>query len=469
MTRCLAFLAALGLLASPAVAVDPPQDPYANSSGSWDQDYPDQYWLDRIGLGAGPDSAWRELTPDAAEVTVAVIDTGLDWHHLDFDWSNVWRNADEIEGNGIDDDGNGYVDDIIGWNFLDQSPRPWDHDGHGTFTAGIIAGAWNNGEGIAGINPRARVMVLRALNSFGNSRASYLAEAIIYATDNGARIINMSVGGPDLTRIETEAVRYAASKGVLIVVAAGNEGQSVEGFGIAGMEEVITVGASGLADLRANFSNYGPSIDLLAPGVDVLSLRARRTDTLFGVPGAEYEMGSAYVGDDKRYFRASGTSFSAPMVAGVASLLLSKDPSLTGAQLRRLLLNSARDVGAPGVDQFSGHGILDAAAAMRADPDAFINAAIDEVQVRRTPQGLAVAVLGTIGASAFESARIEIGAGEEPQSWTEVLDGLNEVNSGELGLIPAANFQGSAVWIIRLIVQDSNGTTREARFRLQVG
>ncbi len=309
-------------------------------------------------------------------------------------------------------------------------------------------------------------MVLRALNSFGNTRASQLAQALVYAADNGARIINMSVGGPGLTEVEKKAVRYATSMGALIVIASGNEGIRVEDFGIAGMDEVITVGAAGLDGLRAPFSNYGKPIDLLAPGVDILSLRARRTDTLRDIPGATYEAGGAYVGADKRYYRSSGTSFSAPMVAGVASLLLSRDPSLTAAQLRRILLNSARDVGGPGVDQFSGYGMLDAAAAMKADPDDMVEAAVDGVRVVRIDSGPAVAVDGLVAANALKEAYLEIGAGENPASWKRVLDGLKAGPKGELGVIPANEFSGSPLWIMRLVVVSQAGQQREARFRL---
>ena len=456
-------------LASPAVAQQLPSDPFAVSSGSWGQNYPDQYWLDRIGLGSGSTSAWRSMPAEPHTVVVAVIDTGIDWNHLDFAWSNLWTNTREIADNGVDDDGNGYIDDIIGWNFFENSNKPWDHDGHGTFTAGIIAASWNNGEGIAGINPHARIMVLRALNSFGNTRASYLARAITYAADNGAQIINLSVGGPTLTQVEADAVRYATSKGVLIVIASGNSGIVVDDFGIAGMDEVITVGAAGLDDLRAPFSNYGQAVDLIAPGVDILSLRARRTDTLRDIPGAEYEAGAAYVGTDNRYYRASGTSFSAPMVAGVASLLLSRDPTLTAPQLRRILLNSARDVGAPGIDQFSGYGLLDAAAAMAADPDSFVTATISGVEVVQSDSGPAVAVNGTVSADTLASAYIEIGSGEAPERWTRVIDSVAANQGGQIGTIAAERFRGASVWIIRLVVIGANGQRREARFRLSLG
>ncbi|MFU7529463.1 S8 family peptidase [Qipengyuania sp. ASV99] len=446
-----------------------PADPFMASNGTWQQDYPDSWWADRVGLGSGPQSAWRQLPANPAPVIVAVIDSGLDWNHLDVDWNALWTNPGEIADNGVDDDGNGYVDDMIGWNFLDNSNQPWDHDGHGTFVTGQISAGWNNGVGVAGVNPHARIMVLRALNTFGNTRASYLARAIVYAADNGARIINMSVGGPGLTEVEREALRYATEKGVLIVVAAGNDGQPVEGFGLASSEQVITVGAAGLDDLRAPFSNYGSAIDLLAPGVDILSLRARRTDTLRDIPGANYTPGAAYVGEDRRYYRASGTSFAAPIVTGIASLLLSARPELTPAQLRNILISTARDVGIPGVDQFSGYGMVNAAAALQAEPDSFVTAAISGVEVVQTAEGTGVAVNGSVAADRLSAAYVEIGAGEDPQQWTRVIDPVAANPGGRLGIVPAERFRGSAVWIIRLVVIGANGQQREARFRLSLG
>ena len=117
--------------------------------------------------------AWRLLGNQGAPV-VAMIDTGLDWNHKDINWQNIWRNPGETSDNDIDDDNNGYVDDIIGWDFFGRH-NPFDHDGHGAFVSGVIAADKDNRAGIAGINPNAKIMVLKSLNSFGHTRASYLA------------------------------------------------------------------------------------------------------------------------------------------------------------------------------------------------------------------------------------------------------------------------------------------------------
>ncbi len=444
-------------------------DPLYQSKGAWQQRHDNQWAIKRVGLTAGRESAWNNLGKQPKPVVVAVIDSGLDWNHLDIDWKNLWRNAKEIPDNGVDDDQNGYVDDIIGWDFYGRHNKPWDHDGHGTVVAGIIAAAHNNKVGIAGINPHARIMVLKALNSFGHSRASYLAKAIVYAVDNGARIINMSVGGKNITTAEKEAVKYAISKGVLVVVASGNKGIDVKDYGIAGLESVLTVGATDLKDKRAVFSNWGAQIDIAAPGIDVLSLRARRTDTMRDIPGVKYVNGANYVGKDKRYYRASGTSFAAPIVTGVASLVLSKHPELSGAEVAQILKQTADDVDIPGIDQYSGYGIVNAGKALEAKAGFFVTAHIAGVQVAKGKKGPVVQVLGTANADQFKKATISIGAGENPANWKTIDKVKKPVKDGLLGVIKANELRKSKIWIIRLTVEHKNGKTQEFRFRLSLG
>jgi len=445
-----------------------PNDPHYRGKGGWKQAHDDQWAIKRVGFTAAPDSAWSRVGPDTRPVTVAVIDSGLDWNHADFDWGNLWKNPGEIANNGIDDDRNGYVDDVIGWDFLGKNNKPWDHDGHGTLTASIIAATSNNGVGMAGINPRARIMVLKALNAFGRSRASFVAEAIRYAANNGARVVNLSVGGPGLTGIETDAIAYARSKGVLIVVAAGNDGVNVKEQGLASNDQVMTVGATGLRDEHLSFSNWGAQVDIAAPGQDVLGLRARRTDTVRGIPKVPYTAGEAYVGADKRYYRVSGTSFSAPIVAGVASLVLGNRPDLTVDQLEAVLINSAQDIQTPGRDNFSGAGLVDARAALDLDPAFRLDAAIAGVEVVQGQGGPVVRVMGTIAADRLASARLEIGAGRDAKQFRTVATDL-KAGSGALVDLGAANFAGAPVWSIRLVVRHANGTEREARFVLDVG
>jgi subtilisin family serine protease len=449
--------------------LDPPDNRYFVSQGSWGQKYADQWGLHRVGFDSSPQSAWRLVKRDAKPVVVALIDTGLDWNHRNVDLENIWRNPKEIADNGGDDDKNGYVDDVIGWDFFERDNRPWDYDGHGTFIAGLIAGSWKDKDGIAGINPFARLMILKAVNNFGHTRTSYVAQAIAYAADNGARVINLSVGDKGTTKVLQAAIDYAYSKGVVIVVAAGNEGVELKDYGIAGSDKVLTVATTGFEDQRAVFSNWG-NVSVAAPGLDILSMRARRTDTMLGMEGVKYTAGAAYVGEDKRYYRASGTSFSAPIVAGLASLMIANDPTLTNRQVMNIIKSTARDVGTPGVDQYTGYGIIDARAALKAPKDYFLLAGISRVEVVQKGGNQTVRVRGTADANAFKSARLEIGQGDAPTSWTPI--GVAQKGAGPdavLGDIPAAAFKGATKWEIRVVVTHADGSVREARFKLSLG
>jgi hypothetical protein len=256
----------------------------------------------------------------------------------------------------------------------------------------------------------------------------------------------------------------------VIVVAAGNEGSDAGGFSPAGLERVIAVASTDAADRRAAFSNWGAMIDVAAPGTDVLSLRARRTDLMHSIPGVEYESREAWVGDDQRYVRTSGTSFSAPIVAGVASAILSRRPDLTAEQVERMLLHTAQDIETPGFDQYTGYGLVDARAALAADPGFFVTARITGVKVVRVDGDPVVRVLGSTDADALERAWLAIGRGAEPNDWQRVSPDLTApVRQGVLHDVPAESFRGSPVWMLRLITEHENGTRREARFRLNLG
>jgi subtilisin family serine protease len=282
-------------------------------------------------------------------------------------------------------------------------------------------------------------------------------------------VINLSLGGKEVTKVEQAAIDYANSKGVVVVIAAGNEGVDVSNYGIAGSDKVLTVGSTGFDDQRAIFSNWG-KVSVAAPGLDVLSLRARRTDVLLGMQGVKYTAGAAYVGEDKRYYRASGTSFSAPLVSGLASLMIANDPSLTNQQVMNIIKSTARDVGTPGVDQYTGYGIIDARAALSAPKDYFLLAGIDKVEVVKKGGSQAVRVYGMADANALKSARLEIGQGETPTTWKSV--GAAQKGPGPdsvLGDIPATALKGATDWQVRVVVEHNNGSLREARFKLKLG
>jgi subtilisin family serine protease len=280
--------------------------------------------------------AWDITT--GTDTVIAVIDTGVALNHDDL-VGKFWVNPREIPDNHIDDDGNGYVDDVNGYNFYQNNNDVSDQNGHGTAIAGILAAQTNNGKGIAGINWNAKLMILKALNSLGGGEYNNVATAIRYAANNGARVINMSFG----TYIDSldleQAVDYAINKGVTIAAAAGNNSKNQLLYPAA-YPAVIGVGAIDGAGYRASFSNYGPNLDVMAPGVNI--------------PSANYIAHDAYTNN-------SGTSFATAHVTGLVSLMLARNPVLTPAQAEATVKATA----APrGTSTEYGSGIIDMLAAL---------------------------------------------------------------------------------------------------------
>ena len=458
---CLSRIIVLGCLAvGMSHASD---DPLFKSQGSWGQDYDDQWALKRVLDGA-------DLQPSGgAPVVIAIIDTGVDYQHPDLARDRIWRNSNERD-NGIDDDENGYVDDLIGWDFANDTNNPWDNSGHGTHVAGIIAATTNNGRGVAGMTNQVQVMPLKVLTVFGRGRADGVAAAIYYAVANGARVVNMSLGGAGQSPAQQRALQYAFDKGVLVVVASGNEGANTQGFGPAELDTVLTVGASGPDDKRLGFSNWGSSLDLVAPGQDVVSLRARFSDFALVADTADYVAGEWIVGADAGYYRASGTSFAAPFVSGAAAVLLARDPGLEAPDLMRILRQSARDTGTPGVDQFSGYGLVSLKAALELPPGFFLRAQIAGVEVVEVKGQPAIRVLGTAAADRFGEAWVELGEGDEPARWKKAGKALREaVQDDALVDIPGSAFGGASQWTLRLRVKHKDGREQEARYVVDLG
>lgn len=442
-----------------------PNDRYFTSRGSWGQAYADQWGLHRIGFTADGGDPARSPWPERGQpVIVAVIDTGVDRFHPELRGA-MWINRKEIPGNRRDDDGNGYVDDVYGWNFANNDNDTMDLAGHGTVVAGVIAAWTNNGIGIAGVNPWARIMPVKVSTWSGNTSNFEIADAIRYAADNGARVINISYGGRHRRWTEYQAIAYARQKGVIVVAAAGNQAYEAQSHSPGGLPSVITVAATGVDDKRLGFSNWGPGVDISAPGWDILSLRARGTDMLRFLRD-DYQPGSVFVGDDKRYYRLTGTSFAAPFVAGAASLIWSIQPNLTDVQVMRMLLHSARDIETPGWDQYTGYGLLDVSAALAADPRRYIQSRILGVSGKQVGKDVLLEVSGRAQSDRFRRAWIEAGRGEMPREWVRVAEVGKPVDRGPLALISPQRLQGSADWTLRLMVEREDGTRRESRFKL---
>lgn len=441
----------------------PPSDPLAQSKGSWGQSYYDQWWLRAIDW-LKPDGT-TVLPPTGTPVIVAVIDTGLDIGHPDLAGA-LWVNPQRKAGNTAPD-ADGIEGDLFGYNFVDKNGNILDRNGHGTVVAGIIAARSSKGFGIAGIDPWATIMPLKAMEIDGQGGSINVSRAVTYAADHGARIINLSVGGKRLSRLEQLAFDYAAKKGVLIVVASGNEGVDTANWSPAGLRHALTVAAVDPDLKRPTFSNWGANVALAAPGVDILSLRARQTDLLMFARN-DYKPGTAVVKGS--YYRVTGSSFAAPMVAGAAALLLSVRPELTAVQVTRILEQTARNLSGIGTDQFTGYGLIDVDAALKADPNRFVEAAISDVGVAQADGRTVVRVSGTASADQLKEAYIEIGVGDAPTSWKRVSRTISApVVGGVLDDLDPSVFAGSKDWTLRVVAVDQDGKQREARYKLSLG
>ncbi|MEM2440093.1 MAG: S8 family serine peptidase [Candidatus Bathyarchaeia archaeon] len=255
--------------------------------------------------------AWN-ITLGSSDIIVAVIDTGIYYYHEDLAANYV----------------------ALGYDWVNMDNDPLDDEGHGTHCAGIIASVINNNKGVAGL-AQVKIMAEKVLNSTGWGTDDWVANGIIHAADQGAKIISMSLGGYEYSSLLHEAVKYAYEKGVLLVAAAGNDNTSVKMYPAA-YEEVIAVAATDENDNRASFSNRGRWIELSAPGVNICST----------IPGG--------------YGYSSGTSMACPHIAGVAALVWSVYPSATNEWVRARLRSSADDLGISGFDVYFGYGRVNA-------------------------------------------------------------------------------------------------------------
>ena len=356
-----------------------PNDAYYSTTGAWSQTFRDLWGLQAINA----EPAWD--TTQGASIVVAVVDTGLDYNHEDI-VGNVWENdgetgldgsGNEKKSNGVDDDADGFIDNWRGWDFvtLDGTPGdndPMDNHGHGTHVSGTIAATGNNGLGIIGVAPQAKIMALKGLDANGNGSTEDLSAAILYAADHGASVINNSWGGSgDTPQTLIDVIAYAHNvKGSVVVAAAGNSNWDVgtqnKGFYPACIRDVIAVSAINSVNAKAWFSNYGSKIDVAAPGggdTDSTGLVIQPDRSILSLKSSA--AGSSMTGSGQlivatKYLRQAGTSMASPHVAGVAALIRAQHPEYSPEQVRQVLKNSADDIGAPGVDNQFGYGRLDA-------------------------------------------------------------------------------------------------------------
>ncbi len=405
-----------------------PNDHFWLSTGAAEAGLRDQWDMEIIQCA----EAW-DIQRGSSSVIVAVVDTGVYVQHVDLS-GNIWHNSGEIQNDAIDNDGNGFVDDYFGYDFVYNDSDPNDIDGHGTHCAGTIGAVGNNGIGMAGVNWACKIMSVKGLGDDGKGKWSSVSAAVVYAADNGARVISMSLGGSLHSQALTDAVQYAHDHNAVICAAAGNDHTNHIGKYPAAYNNVITVTASDQNDGFCYFSNTGVKIAVAAPGgyspgvdttcrsYNLLSCRAPNADSL-----GRYCTDKIVSGD---YYLLAGTSMACPHVAGVAALVIAQHPTWTNEQVRQAIQMRADDILDPGVDLKAGFGRLNALRAVTApEPMTALISSPKNGWRLWDP----VDVIGTAKGPNLLKWILEYGQGWVPSTWTQIATGTTPVENGVLG------------------------------------
>jgi len=395
----------------------------------------DQYYLNTIGYTplSDPNSAWNVMDVTQKNVLVAVVDSGLDLSHPDGP-QYIWTNPQ---------------DGSHGWNFVNENNTDFtDYRGHGTAVAGIIAAKWNNGIGMAGINPGAVIMPVKIADDKGETNSLAVYRGINFAVDHGARIINLSIGGPIISRLEQQAIERANAMGVLVVVAAGNTNDNLMSFGPSSSKYALAVGMTDFDGTRSVVSSWGPNLQILAPGEQIWSLCSK--DTKEVLPSVR----------KYGYYKQSGTSFSAPMVTATASLILAKNPQLTPEQVADIIRQTATPLGKTDWDDKTGFGLLNASAALRASVSDQLLVMITNMHYNRDNRGhlTSLDIYGTVR-GAYKEFSIEGGRGKTPMGYRTIAGPFHGQYNYQFitRLVIRDVLRGSDEWVLRLKVIDQDG------------
>jgi len=423
-----------------------------------DSAFASQYYLPQIHAP----QAWDLLT-NPEPVVVGFIDTGIDYTHPDLA-PNIWLNPEEdrppygildsADYNGVDDDENGYIDDLIGWDFVDFPELPFGTDyitpdndpmdsfGHGTAVSGIAGAMINNTIGIAGIAPNIKIMPLRCASSYYLTELS-AAQAIVYAVDpfpqnlflSGAKVINMSFGNDQFSPLLQDVIEYAETQGVLMVASAGNSGSTGPHYP-SGYSQVVSVGGVNSYDQLMGVSNYGTALDIVAPAQEIIST----------VLDDEYDL----------FFGGSGTSFAAPMVSAGAALVFGMHPELNVSEVKSLLFSSADDLYQPGWDTLSGNGRLNLETALTIDQPLVVE--ITSPQSGAAVKEDTIPVLGSAYGLYLNNYSLYWGIGDNPVSYNLLQSAVTkQVIDGVLGVMLFDSTFQDTTYTIKLTANDQFG------------
>lgn len=407
--------------------------------------------------------AWN-ITTGADSILLAIIDTGIDYLHPDL-INKIYINPGETgldntgndkRSNGIDDDGNGFVDDFSGWDFTDREGFPydstggdylyWDNNpmdehGHGTYMAGIAGAEVNNTIGVAGVAPDIIIVNLRAFDPTGFGEEDDVAAAILYAVENGVNVISMSFGDKNFSLLLKDVIAYAYSRGVVLVGSSGNSGSNEPHYP-SGYSEVIAVGNSSIEDYVAGSSNYGSTLDLVAPGTSILTTARNNS-----------------------YSSVSGTSAATPHVAATAALLLSLH-NFTNEEIKQIIKSTSDDIDEPGWDLKSGAGRLNVFKALTVVAPSLIK--FNQPKQDFTTLEDELVINATVLSSYFLEYSLYYETGYNPESWITLIEnGRNQFSNENIFTLNISSLPDT-VYSLRLEVLLTSGRILEERVNFHI-
>lgn len=416
------------LNADPTIAYAEPNFIYTATLTPNDPDYGRQWHLNQASdVDIDAPEAW-DIQQGSNTVIIASIDTGVDYNHADLR-DNIWTNPGEIANNRIDDDRNGYVDDVRGWDFANNDNNPMDDNRHGTHVAGIMAAAGNNGIGGTGVAWRARIIPLKFLSATGSGSSANAIKAIQYAVANGAKISNNSWGGGGFSQALSDAIGAANAAGHLFVAAAGNAGTNNDTTpsypASYNQPNIISVASTTNTDALSSFSNFGVrTVHVAAPGSSIYSTVLNNS---YGI--------------------LSGTSMAAPVVSGIATLLLAQNPTLTVQQLKTAITSTVDKPPALSTRVSSG-GRVNAFRALQS-----LGAAAPPIS---TPAAVTVSP-ATVSVVAGGTQQFTATGGTPPYAWTVANAAMGTITTAN-GLFTAGAIAGST----SILVRDNVGVQTQA-------
>lgn len=412
--------------------------------------------------------AWN-ITTGVDTVLLAIIDTGIEYFHPDLQ-NKIYYNPGEMgldqfgndkRSNGIDDDGNGFIDDYMGWDFVDRVGVPtdtnagdfhnWDNmpydnkqgsnGNHGTFVGGIAGAEFNNSIGVAGIAPNIKLLNIRSFDNGGSGEEDDAAAAILYAIKMGAKVINMSWGDYTFSYVLRDVIRYAYSQNVVLIASSGNSGKNQLHYP-SGYSEVISVGNSTQEDFVAGNSTWGSTLDLVAPGTNIWSTNM-----------------------NGKYLESGGTSASAPHVSAAAALILSLN-NFTNEEIKQILKSTTDDIMTPGWDLRSGAGRLNLERALRVLAPSQIGFSFPLMDYATNADTLPIRA--TVLSPYFVNYSLQVGSDITPTNWTSLIaDGLNQLDETEIHRLNISNYP-DGIYTLRLLVTLNNGRTLEERVHFHI-